>query len=194
MQPRAYREKRACNANTGNTNIKIFIVTKNSRFRRCFRYQLYLEYTGRERNLTSHVFSVCMADKRVLEEQQCNTTTPRGARQLKRRRIVNSSPLSDTARRLLLHKCSDSGHGSRESAVSTMVVEPVSSPTAVWLVSWLALEQPCGLFSSLGDREYSVWRANSRATMTQLTFNGLSVMSHPRGRQTIFSNNKNLDI
>ena len=72
-----------------------------------------------------------MADKRVLEEQQCNTTTPRGARQLKRRRIVNSSPLSDTARRLLLHKCSDSGHGSRESAVSTMVVEPVSSPTAV---------------------------------------------------------------
>ena len=57
--------------------------------------------------------------------QQCNTTTPRGARQLKQRRIVNSSPLSDTARRLLLHKCSDSGHGSRESAVSTMVVEPV---------------------------------------------------------------------
>ena len=37
-------------------------------------------------------------------------------------------------------KCSDSGHGSRESAVSTMVVELVSSPTAVWVVSWLALE------------------------------------------------------
>ena len=88
-----------------------------------------MEYTGRERNLTSHVFSVhCM---RVLEEQQCNTTTPRGAQQLKRRRIVNSSPLSDTARRLLLQKCSDSGHGSRESAVSMMVVEPVSSPTAI---------------------------------------------------------------
>lgn len=72
-----------------------------------------------------------MADKRVLEEQQCNTATPCGARHLKRRRIVNSSPLSDTARRLLLQKCSDSGHGSHETAVSTMVVEPVSSPIAL---------------------------------------------------------------
>ena len=88
-----------------------------------------------------------MADKRkhniTDSEEQCSTATPRAARPLKRRRIVTSSPLSDTARRLLLQKCSDSqadGHGSHETAPSetvssTMVVEPVRSPTAQATVS-----------------------------------------------------------
>ena len=45
------------------------------------------------------------ADKREAEEEHC--TTPRGAlsRQPKRRKIVTTSPLSNTARRLLLVKC-----------------------------------------------------------------------------------------
>ena len=42
-----------------------------------------------------------------------------------------------------------------------------------------------GLCEEADDKSIWPWRANSRATMTQLTFNGLSLMSHPRKRQAI---------
>ena len=83
--------------NTIRENIEIFIVTKNS----TFRYQLLLWYTEGKRKLTS--LHKVMADQ--AEEHSTIPCCARGAqpRQSKRRKTV-TSPLSDTARRLLLVK------------------------------------------------------------------------------------------
>ena len=69
------------------------------------------------------------ADKREAEEEHC--TTPRGvlARQPKRRKIVTTSPLSDTARRLLLVKCAAADQ-QPETTVPTVCSSSISSVTA----------------------------------------------------------------
>ena len=69
-----------------------------------------------------------MADKRDAEEEHC--TTPRGAlpRQPKRRKIVTTSPLSDTARRLLLVKCSAADQ--QEMTASSSSASSVTAPRA----------------------------------------------------------------
>ena len=78
-------------------NIEIFIVTKNS----TFRYQLLLWYTEGKRKLTSI--------HKVTEEHCTIPRCARGSqpRQAKRRKTV-TSPQSDTSRRLLLVKYSQS--------------------------------------------------------------------------------------
>ena len=69
------------------------------------------------------------ADKREAEEEHC--TTPRGAlsRQPKRRKIVTTSPLSDTARHLLLVKCAAADQ-QPETTVPTVCSSGISSVTA----------------------------------------------------------------
>ena len=114
--------------NTIRENIEIFIVTKNS----TFRYQLLLWYTESKRNLTSQThYILVMADQ--AEEEHC--TTPSGARgarprQPKRRKIV-TSPLSDTARRLLVVKCSaaDQQQAATAPLIDNSFVLPASQPT-----------------------------------------------------------------
>ena len=83
--------------NTIRENIEIFIVTKNS----TFRYQLLLWYTEGKRKSTS-LHKVMAAKLKNTAQYQC---CARGSqpRQSKRRKTV-TSPLSDTARRLLLVK------------------------------------------------------------------------------------------
>ena len=65
-----------------------------------------------------------MADKRDAEEEHC--TTPWGAlpRQPKRRKIVTTSPLSDTARRLLLVKCSAADQQETTASSSSGISAP----------------------------------------------------------------------
>ena len=102
--------------NTIRENIEIFIVTKNS----TFRYQLLLWYTEGKRKSTSlHKARKVMAAKlKNTAKYQC---CARGSqqRQSKRRKTV-TSPLSDTARRLLLVKSKYSAADQQEATAPTI--------------------------------------------------------------------------
>ena len=98
--------------NTIRENIEIFIVTKNS----TFRYQLLLWYTEGKRKSTS-LHKVMAAKLKNTAQYQC---CARGSqpRQSKRRKTV-TSPLSDTARRLLLIKSKCSAADQQEATAPT---------------------------------------------------------------------------
>ena len=146
-----------------------------------------------------------MADKRDAEEEHC--TTPRGAlqRQPERRKIVTTSPLSDTARRLLLVKCSAADQ-QETTAFSVFAVfsffrfSPLHClacclfslyfPSSCRFVSW-------SFHGARGARLGELWtRLNARALYDAATFNLMNfAWCHIRvGVKAIFSNNKDFDV
>ena len=119
--------------NTIRENIEIFIVT----IRIALSVINYCYGIRRVNGIRRHRLTILvMADHRwadQAEEEHC--TTPSGARgarprQPKRRKIV-TSPLSDTARRLLVVKCSaaDQQQAATAPSIDNSFVLPASQPT-----------------------------------------------------------------
>ena len=81
-----------------------------------------------------------MVDKREAEEEHC--TTPRRAlpRQPKQRKIVTTSPLSDTACRLLLVKCSAADQ--QEATAPSSSILSVTAPRATDSLLSFILQPP----------------------------------------------------
>ena len=118
------------------------------------------------------------------EEEHCTTLSgARGARprQPKRRKIV-TSPLSDTARRLLVVKCSaaDQQQAATAPSIDNSFVLPASQPTPSVIRDMVGNQFP-QLHVEEGTN--SEWQNGALYMYDASTFNELRVMSHPRGRK-----------